>query len=551
VGLVVAVRGLSSGVTAISFIVLCASFILKSSANADSEASRAVENFQRPAWEVRNVFAEPQVRTLGWSQVAAHSVAPALQNLFDVRTLARYAKPAHLSAQMSAIDLGGYLYNFESSIGVDALLLRLKNREHLRLLPERSLRAYFGLLHSHTFASDGLGTAQAAFQTARDVANLDFFAVTDHSEYWFNRRDSQWHDQRNVAMQESTPQFVGLAGFEYSHTLFGHVLVLNSESWISSLTTPTWKGLFDWLAHPEQANALAIFAHPGFHRYRNWFDLSHFKFDKRLKDKFVGVEFIHKNVWRRSLKGFSGNASYLDEALQQGWRVGPLASQDNHSAFWGIADGNRIALLMESLSRENVFEALRARRFYSTQSPQLQLGVGVYSSDNTFLGTLGDSIDARALEKGGGVLRVRIYDPNHFKYNLCRFDLLVDGERTRHLTFLNNTSGAAFFINQKNNSAEERNCAPKREKTRRWEKILNNGVITGKPFAWVFEEPFHRNDEALEITTPIAPGLCGAARGLKKKSWDVVIRLLHGHEGEKLTLTSPMTLRCPGSVDAP
>jgi hypothetical protein len=251
------------------------------------------------------------------------------------------------------------------------------------------------------------------------------------------------------------------------------------------------------------------------------------------------------------LKGFSGTQSYLDEALRQGWKVGPLASQDNHSAFWGIADGNRIALLMENLSRDNIFEALRARRFYSTQSPQLQLGVGVYASDNSFLGTLGDDIDARALDQRGGSVRVRIYDPNHFKYRLCRFDLLVDGEKVRHLTFLNNASGGMLFMNQKNAAPEEKNCAPQQEKKPRWDRLFSNGIITGKPFAWVFEEPFPQNIEALEINTPIAPGMCEFVSKTGKKSWDIVIRLLHGHEGEKLTLTSPMTLSCRGPAGGP
>ncbi|MBM3381823.1 MAG: hypothetical protein FJY29_05220 [Betaproteobacteria bacterium] len=542
---------MSSGFTTISFIALCVGALAQSSAKANTQASRGAENFQKGAAAIRGIFAEPQLRSLTWPEVAVDSSAPGIQNLFDIRNLARYAQPAHLSAQMSAIDLGGFLYNVESSLGVDSLLLQLKNREHLRLLPEKPLRAYFGLLHAHTFASDGLGTAQAAFKTARDIAKLDFFAVTDHSEYWFNRLDSHWHEQRNTALQESTPQFVALAGFEYSHTLFGHVVVLNSNDWISALTTPTWKGLFEWLAQPGQEQALAIFAHPGFHRYRNWFDLSHFKFDARVKDKFVGVEFIHKNVWRRSLKGYSGSKSYLDEALQQGWKVGPLASQDNHSAFWGLADGNRIALLMDGLSRENVLEALRARRFYSTQSPQLQLGVGVYTSDKTFLGTLGDTIDARSLHRGGGFVRVRMYDPNHFKYRLCRFDLLVDGEKLRHLTFLNNPSGGMFVGHSKQSAVEEKNCAPQSIKATRWDKLFNNGMITGKPFAWIFDEPFAQNDEALEVIVPITPGICAADRRHGKKTWDMVIRLLHGREGEKLTLTSPMTLNCSGIAAEP
>ena len=40
---------------------------------------------------------------------------------------------------------------------------------------------YKGELHAHTSDSDGVGTPRDAYIYARDVAGLDFFAVTDHS----------------------------------------------------------------------------------------------------------------------------------------------------------------------------------------------------------------------------------------------------------------------------------------------------------------------------------------------------------------------------------
>jgi hypothetical protein len=43
------------------------------------------------------------------------------------------------------------------------------------------LRVYFGNLHSHTGYSDGTGTPAEAFTYARDVADLDFLAVTEHN----------------------------------------------------------------------------------------------------------------------------------------------------------------------------------------------------------------------------------------------------------------------------------------------------------------------------------------------------------------------------------
>src|SRR5215510_163157 len=40
---------------------------------------------------------------------------------------------------------------------------------------------FFGNLHSHTSYSDGSGTPDEAYQHAREVAHLDFLAITDHN----------------------------------------------------------------------------------------------------------------------------------------------------------------------------------------------------------------------------------------------------------------------------------------------------------------------------------------------------------------------------------
>ena len=45
----------------------------------------------------------------------------------------------------------------------------------------QQLHVFFGNLHSHTSYSDGRGTPEEAYEHARDVANLDFLAITEHN----------------------------------------------------------------------------------------------------------------------------------------------------------------------------------------------------------------------------------------------------------------------------------------------------------------------------------------------------------------------------------
>ena len=53
---------------------------------------------------------------------------------------------------------------------------------------------YFGQLHSHTSYSDGAGTAREAFEHASKVKNLDFLAVTDHSNSFDNEANASIGD---------------------------------------------------------------------------------------------------------------------------------------------------------------------------------------------------------------------------------------------------------------------------------------------------------------------------------------------------------------------
>jgi hypothetical protein len=46
---------------------------------------------------------------------------------------------------------------------------------------EAPISVFFGSLHSHTGLSDGMGTPSEAYTRARDVAHLDFLAITEHN----------------------------------------------------------------------------------------------------------------------------------------------------------------------------------------------------------------------------------------------------------------------------------------------------------------------------------------------------------------------------------
>jgi hypothetical protein len=71
--------------------------------------------------------------------------------------------------------------------------------------------------------------------------------------------------------------------------------------------------------------------------------------------------------------GWEGNDSYWDEGNLKGWYLGALGGQDNHHPHWGTLNDFRTAVLAEGLTREQIVDAYRNRRFYVTEDKDLYL----------------------------------------------------------------------------------------------------------------------------------------------------------------------------------
>lgn len=75
-----------------------------------------------------------------------------------------------------------------------------------------------------------------------------------------------------------------------------------------------------------------------------------------------------------------------NQALAAGYHVAFSSNQDNHCANWGAAYGNRTAILIDhdaALSRDSLFEALRARRVFATMDKHAQL---VFTANGRMMG---------------------------------------------------------------------------------------------------------------------------------------------------------------------
>lgn len=301
---------------------------------------------------------------------------------------------------------------------------------------------WHGTLHSHTGWSDGAATPQEAYGFARDRGGLDFFAVTDHPEFWLFNPGRTWDQLKEIAAMANRPDFVALPGFEYSSPIFGHYTVIGSDGVCSAIKCPELSDFYRWLLLPKNRDALVAFAHPLVQRDNaGRFEFAQMGFVPALEKQMFGVEVIHWSGHDRFHFGFSGRQPFIDEAMAQGWHTGALGSQDNHSLNWGLANA-RIGVLSKNLDRPSLIEALRARRFYATSSRDLEMAFDAKTSTGTWtpMGgiiqiprpqkTKAKSTDVKLMIE----TRLRLFEPD--QYNAPRrIEWILDGRVISRLDF--------------------------------------------------------------------------------------------------------------------
>lgn len=243
-------------------------------------------------------------------------------------------------------------------------------------LPEYKL--YWGEIHTHTALSDGRGTPEKAYVYARDVANLDFASVTDHAHFDFT--DADWEETKKAAVQFNEPgRFVTILGYEWTRSwdhrnvyyLDDDQPVFRDDDPASDTPLKLWKCL-------DGREAIVIPHHNLF--CGEW---------KHHSPRFEGAVEIY-SMW--GLSEYKGNPHWtlesdkegisVQEMLGTGAKLGFVAGQDNHDARPGATAsescslnlkyrGGLIAVWAKELTREALFEAIKARRTYGTTGERI------------------------------------------------------------------------------------------------------------------------------------------------------------------------------------
>jgi len=243
----------------------------------------------------------------------------------------------------------------------------------------------FGQLHSHTNVSDGTGTPDDAYTWARDKGKADFFAVTDHSN-WF---DAELDNENITDISESTSEkwkllhnradhyyepgkYVSLAGYEMTWSGstggWGHINTFNTP-WFASRNNKAmdlpayYNKIAQW---PESINQLN---HPG----KTFGDFADFGFYSEETDNVVQLIEVGNGEGPIRGSGYFPSYEYYTRALDKGWHLAPSNNQDNHKGNWITSNEARTVILSDELTRDSIYDGIRDMRVYATENRNLEI----------------------------------------------------------------------------------------------------------------------------------------------------------------------------------
>ena len=202
-------------------------------------------------------------------------------------------------------------------------------------------------------------------------AGYDFYVTADHSqEAGFQppaADNPQWTEAKQQSAAATADGFVALAGFEYSENDgpggMGHFNVINADS-VSNALAPgiDLPAFYKWLGEAAGAGegpVVATFNHPGAEQYANWADRT-----PEATEVLTMLELINSNR-RIHYEGFLA-------ALDHGWKVSPVAGNDNHGTRAIATNTARTFVLAKEPTKAAILDGMKNRRTYAAMDQNLE-----------------------------------------------------------------------------------------------------------------------------------------------------------------------------------
>lgn len=280
-------------------------------------------------------------------------------------------------------------------------------------------RTYWGDLHSHTeISNDGVGSGADAYDYARHVAALDFYARTDHNAFFEAGGTADFDAYTRLADERNDPgRFATIHCAEVSfgapyghHNVYFRAEPMMVADEYSATLPELWKSLagaealtiphhtmkmpspIDWTDgdDPSLRRNFEIFSA---HGLSEAFDPYHpLAVDQSL--------FTNASLSQRA--GMSAQ-----RAWEEGRRLSTIASSDDHRAQPGLPHQGVVAVRATGLTRAEVFDALHARRTYATTGARIVLD---FSAGGVEMGGMGRAAGGRPVPIRVGAVGTDLID---------------------------------------------------------------------------------------------------------------------------------------------
>lgn len=266
--------------------------------------------------------------------------------------------------------------------------------------PEKTkYNVYFGEMHGHTNLSDATPDIDDYFKTARDEAGLDFCAISDHdhggvggNELWEEKWDII---QKKVQQYHEDNKFITLLAYERdSHPWYDNMVL-----YYKGAKGEMVRGEVDGEINKEELCALLkrddIIAVPHTTSYLH----------SGCDFKSICIELMTPLVEVYSRWGTSeyfGNPNpcrietdggFWRDALEKGARMGCIGGSDDHHGYPGLfipfetehpnlryRNPGLTAVIAKELSRQAIFDALKARRCYALSGARIYIDFRINDS---------------------------------------------------------------------------------------------------------------------------------------------------------------------------
>ena len=264
---------------------------------------------------------------------------------------------------------------------------------------ENEFKIYFGDLHNHSNLTYGHGSYENALENA--AQSLDFFTVTPHAMWpdidqlqgnpqleWVIdyhrgafvrlREPAYWNNYIEKLKQYNIPGVrITFPSFEIHSLKYGdHVVV----SRLQDLELPAAGATVVELRDQALDSENTIITPHGIGYQSNFRGYNWDYFKQGAQTPFVEIYSRHGGS-EGSIGPFGmyhdmGPRDYggsMEAGLKRGFKFGVVASSDSHAGHPGGFGDGRMAVLARSLTRDDIWEAIRSRRVYATTGANILL----------------------------------------------------------------------------------------------------------------------------------------------------------------------------------